>query len=107
VGNRVGKIRTTKNVGSDLTSDRVCRGIARALCSSAEEDISDMQEDEAMTCRAIKLLGSKRNDAYEAALTARREDTQAWWADVLVRNPVNADSKVPKCAEVKFPSRRG
>jgi hypothetical protein len=58
----------------------VCRGIARALCSSAEEDISDMQEDEAMTCRAIKLLGSKRNDAYEAALTALREDTQAWWA---------------------------
>ena len=53
----------------------VCRGIARALCSSAEEDISDMQEDEAMTCRAIKLLGSKRNDAYEAALTALREDT--------------------------------
>ena len=33
------------------------------------------------------LLGSKRNDAYEAALAALREDTQQWWADVLARDP--------------------
>ena len=43
--------------------------------------------DEAMTHRALELLGSKRNDAYEAALAALREDTQAWWADELARNP--------------------
>ena len=36
-----------------------------------------------MTRRAIKLLDSKRNDAYQAALAALREDTQAWWADEL------------------------
>jgi hypothetical protein len=42
---------------------------------------------EAMTGRALELLGSKRNDAYEAALVALREDTQAWWADTLAGDP--------------------
>jgi hypothetical protein len=46
-----------------------------------------MEADEAMTRRALDLLGTARNDAYEAALTALREDTQAWWADVLARHP--------------------
>ena len=40
-----------------------------------------------MTRRALDLLGSKRNDAYEAALVALREDTQAWCADALARDP--------------------
>jgi len=46
-----------------------------------------METDEAMTRRAPDLLGSKRNDAYEAALAALREDTQAGWADTLARDP--------------------
>jgi len=45
-----------------------------------------VREDEAMTRRALDLLGSRRNDAYEAALAALREDTQAWWAEVLARD---------------------
>ena len=40
-----------------------------------------------MTRRALDLLGTKRNDAYEAALAALREDTQGWWAEVLARGP--------------------
>ncbi len=40
-----------------------------------------------MTRRGLDMLGSKRNDAYEAALAALREDTQAWWADELARDP--------------------
>ena len=28
---------------------------------------------------------SRRNDAYEAALAALRDDTQAWWANMLTR----------------------
>ena len=39
------------------------------------------------TRRALELLGSKRNDAYEAATAALREDAQAWWADILARDP--------------------
>ena len=36
--------------------------------------MTDMAADEAMTRRALELLGSRRNDAYEAALAALRED---------------------------------
>lgn len=46
-----------------------------------------MQEDEAVTNRAINLLGSRRNDAYEAALALLRENTQEWWASELARKP--------------------
>jgi hypothetical protein len=54
---------------------------------STEEDIADMNADEAMTRRALDLLGSKRNDAYEAALATLRDDTQSWWNDELARAP--------------------
>ena len=32
-----------------------------------------------------------RNDRYEAALEALREDTRDWWADVLAREPDDLD----------------
>jgi hypothetical protein len=51
--------------------------------SDTEADILDTEQDEAMTRRALELLNSKRNDAYEAALGALRGDTQQWWAEVL------------------------
>ncbi|MBM3758419.1 MAG: hypothetical protein FJW38_31155 [Acidobacteria bacterium] len=40
-----------------------------------------------MTRRALDLLGSRRNDRYEAALAALRGDTRDWWADTLARDP--------------------
>jgi hypothetical protein len=43
----------------------------RATTADTEEDVRDMQEDEAMTRQALDLLCSRRNDAYEAALEAR------------------------------------
>src|SRR5271166_6267181 len=46
-----------------------------------------MQEDEAMTRRALDLLGSRRNDRYDAALAALREDTRTWWSDTLTADP--------------------
>jgi hypothetical protein len=67
-------------------SERVVDAI-RATVADTDDDIAEMETDEAMTHRALDLLGSKRNDAYEAALAALREDTQQWWADVLDRNP--------------------
>ena len=44
-----------------------------ATAADTEEDIREIQEDEAMTRRATSLLGSRRNDAYEAALAALRD----------------------------------
>jgi hypothetical protein len=59
----------------------------RATATDTEEEMADMAADEAMTRRVLDLLGTKRNDAYEAALAAVREDTQDWWTDMLTRNP--------------------
>ena len=59
----------------------------RATANNTAEDIAEMDEDEAMTSRALDLLGSSRNVAYEAALAALREDTRQWWEDVLARHP--------------------
>jgi hypothetical protein len=58
----------------------------QSTAADTDEDMADMAADETMTRRALELLASKRNDAYEAALAAVREDTQAWWADVLARD---------------------
>ena len=59
----------------------------RATASDTEDDVREMQEDEAMTRSALDLLRSRRNDRYEAALATLREDTQGWWSDMLAREP--------------------
>ncbi len=40
-----------------------------------------------MTRHALDLLGSLRNDRYEAALEALHQETREWWADMLARHP--------------------
>ncbi len=72
------------------SSERVVDAI-RAKAADIEDDIREMQDDEAMTRRALDLLASRRNDRYEAALAALREDTQVWWADTLARDPEDLD----------------
>ena len=67
-------------------SERVIDAI-QATAANTEADIADVQEDETMTRRALDLLGSNRNDAYETAIAALREDTQQWWTCELQRNP--------------------
>jgi hypothetical protein len=59
----------------------------RATAAETEHDIREMQDDEAMTRHALDLLGSLRNDRYEAALAALREDTCDWWASTLAQDP--------------------
>ena len=61
-----------------------------------------MAADKTMTRDALELLGSKRNDAYEAALAALREDTQTWWADTLAGDPDDlGEGKEPATADVE------
>ena len=82
-------------------SERVVDAI-RATATDTDEDIADMETDEAMTRRALDLLGSKRNDAYEAALDALRGDTQAWWADTLAGDPDElGEGEEPATADVE------
>jgi hypothetical protein len=70
---------------ADESSD-VCEAV-RISSEDEEDEIQDIQGDEAMTQRALGLLGSLRNDRYEAALAALREDTRSWWSDILARDP--------------------
>jgi hypothetical protein len=63
----------------------------RATTADTEDDIREREEDEAIVHRALNLLGSRRNDAYEAALTELREGTQEWWAEFLARKPDELD----------------
>ena len=71
----------------DRADSRWSADAVRSTPADTEEDIRDMEEDEAITNRALKLLDSRRNDAYEKALSALREDTQEWWARELARGP--------------------
>jgi hypothetical protein len=73
----------------------------RATAADTEEDLADVAADERMTRRAPKLLGSKRNDAYEAALASVREDTQEWWADLLERNSDGTEDEQAYAADVQ------
>lgn len=71
-------------------SERVIDAI-QATAANTEAELADVQEDETMTRRALDLLGSKRNDAYEAALAALRDGTRECWAEVLARDPDELD----------------
>jgi hypothetical protein len=59
----------------------------RATAADTEEAIREMQEHEAMTQRAIKLLGGESSGAYQAALAALGEDVRTGWANELARGP--------------------
>ena len=63
----------------------------RATTADTEDHIREREEDEAIVHRALNLLGSRRNDAYEAALAELREGTQEWWAEFLARKPDELD----------------
>jgi len=59
----------------------------RVTSAYAEEEIRDLDDGEAVTRRALEILGSRRNDAYEAALKQLLDETQDWWADTLKLEP--------------------
>jgi len=82
------------HLGTTGRSERVIEAI-RATDTDTEEDIREMEEVEAMCRRALDLLGSLRNDRYEAALAALHEETRAWWADMLARHPDKQGKEPP------------
>lgn len=75
----------------DVGESECVTNAVRATDADTEEDNRELEEDEAMTGRALDLLGSPRNDRYEAALAALREHTRGWWADMLARDPADLD----------------
>jgi len=73
----------------------------RLAPADAEDEMQDLEDDEAMTRRALDILGSRRNDAYETALAELREDTQGWWFDTLALKPDELEGdEQPAAADV-------
>ena len=58
----------------------------RTTSAQAEEELRGLDGVEALTHRALDILGSRGNDTYEAALAELQEDTQEW-ADTLKLKP--------------------
>ncbi len=65
----------------------------QATTGETADELRDLQEDEAMTRRAIDLLDSGRKDRYQAALQAVREDTREWWEECLHRDSDELDEE--------------
>jgi hypothetical protein len=65
-------------------------GVAEAMRTTAgdtEQELRDIQDDEAAARRALNRLGSRRNDPYEAALAALPDGARSWWEELLARGP--------------------
>lgn len=89
------------HLDSSGQSEGVIRA-TRATSADTEADLLDLHQDEAMTSRALGLLGTRRNDAYEAALAALREDTQGWWANALAGDDEEfTQSRCPSTADAE------
>lgn len=78
------------HLGATEQSEHVVDAI-NATATATEDEIRDMQDDEAVTRQALKILSGKRSDAYEAALAVLREDTQEWWSELLARGTEELD----------------
>ena len=70
------------HVGAEEQSEKAVEAV-RATAEETAEVLADLDAVEPMTRRALDLLGSRRNDAYEAALAALHEDTREWWEETL------------------------
>jgi hypothetical protein len=74
-------------------SDQIERVVdaIRATREDTDIEIAEMDEDEAMTRRALSLLDANRNDAYEAAIAELRDDTSKWWMRLVRGDPDEID----------------
>jgi hypothetical protein len=70
----------------DVEGDAVHDAI-RAGEEQSREDRADLEDDQAMTEEALRILASPSSSAYVRALAALRDDTQKWWEEQLSWNP--------------------
>jgi len=78
------------SMAGDVEDD--CIGDAiRATDERTAGDIADLQDDQAMTEEALRILASASPSAYSRALAELRDDTQAWWREQLSSGPDDYD----------------
>jgi hypothetical protein len=73
-----------------LDAGEQIEGVTASILATSEStamEIADLEEDEAMTKRALDLLRGDKAKPYAAALSALREDTRDWWGEVLAWEP--------------------
>jgi hypothetical protein len=79
-------ISVAEEVEPDCIGDAI-----RASDDQTAEDTGDLQEDQAMTEEALRILADPSPSAYSRALAALRDDTQGWWQDQLGGEPDDYD----------------
>jgi hypothetical protein len=83
----------------DVEGDAVEDAI-RAGEEQSGEDRADLEEDQAMTEEALRILASPSSSTYVRALAALRDDTQRWWEEQLGWNPDDyEEDQIPYGAE--------
>lgn len=80
------------NAGSRSVSahSEATEGVRAAICDTPadmREALLDLKEDETRIRRAVEVSASRRDDRYQAALEALRDDTRRWRADRLACDP--------------------
>jgi len=69
-------------VAEDVEVDSIGDAI-RATEQQTPEDRADLEDDQAMTKEALRILVSPSPSAYSRALAALRDDTRTWWEEQL------------------------
>ena len=73
-------------VAEDVEVDSIDDAI-RSPEQQTPEDRADLEDDQAMTGEALRILASPSLSAYSRALAALRDDTRRWWQEQLGWNP--------------------
>jgi hypothetical protein len=88
------------HLGAGKQTEQVIDAL-RATVADTEEEMAEVEADETAARRALDLLASGRNDAYEAAV-ATLERNETWWAEALARAPEEIpDGQEPATADVE------
>jgi len=85
---------TVKAALAHLGTGKQIQGVSDAIRATPEETTeqqADVEEDAAMTQKALEILRQDGAGAYEKALIALRDDTREWWETSLEDDPENID----------------
>jgi hypothetical protein len=69
-----------------VAGDGEDQSVSDAITATEEQtaaDMTDLESDQAMTEKALRLLEHNSSSAYTRALGALRDDTRAWWEEQL------------------------
>jgi FAD/FMN-containing dehydrogenase len=87
------------DVAGDVEINAVDDAI-RATEQQTPEDRADLEDDQAMTEEALRILANPSPSAYSCALAALRDDTRTWWEEQLGWNADDyEEDQVPYAAD--------